>query len=97
MVAVRLIEASDKRSVSHKITRTPLRWPRPGQGRTGTCHDCGQDLPAVQRAGKRSQVPRESGDPIPLLACIARQPQSDVQAIITHMLASWAGTMIVNS
>jgi hypothetical protein len=28
----------------------------------------------VQRADKRSQVPREPGDPIPLLACTVKPP-----------------------
>src|SRR5579859_4720056 len=45
--------------VSHKITRTLLRWPRPGQGRTGTCHDYGQGLPA--RAARRQVQPGAAG------------------------------------
>ncbi len=42
MIAVSLVVGGDKRPVSHKITRTPLRWPHPGQGRPGTYHDYGQ-------------------------------------------------------
>ena len=55
MIPVSLMKAATSGPVSHKITRTLLRWPHPGQGRPGTCHDYGQGPAAL--SARRQALP----------------------------------------
>jgi hypothetical protein len=77
MIAVSLVEkAATSGPVPHKITRTPLRWPHPGQGRPGTCHDYGQDPAALSvRRQARPDAAEAQGSVSAVQAiCLRMQP-----------------------